>query len=276
MEDLGVARRLDQLLLGDDAAAAEEGLLAYARTLGRLHAPTVGQESAYWRLRDGLGPRQEHDAHFSYAWVVPTLGAAAHALGYAPSPDALDDAVSAVAAMRAPGLFRAYTHGDSCPDNCILLDGAMRLFDLQWSTFGHALLDASTARLYLGTCWCVNSLPPALPGRMEWAYRAEVVVGCPEPADDGLFYAGLVAACAVRVVQFCHDFPLATLLARDRRIAISTARQVMLRRFEILARTTEEYGHLPALGAALGEMATRLRALWPREAGELPLYPAFR
>lgn len=276
MEDFGAHGRLDQLLLGDDPRAAEEGLVAYARALGRLHARTVGKGEDYARLRDRLGPPQARNSHYSYDWVAPTFEEPARSLGLAPSPAALADAERAAAAMRDPGPLLAYSHGDSCPDNCILVDGAMRLFDFQWSRFGHALLDASTARLHFGMCWCVNRLPAHIPPRMEAAYRAELVEGCPEAADDGLFYRGLLEACAVRVIQFCHDFPLAALLEQDRPIAISTARQIVLLRFDVLADAIAQVGHLAALGATVRETAALLRARWSPDVDELPYYPAFR
>ncbi len=180
--------------------------------------------------------------------------------------------------MRNPGPFLAYCHGDSCPDNCILVDGAMRLFDFQWSRFGHAPLDASTARIHFGTCWCVNRLPAHMPLLMERAYREELTAGCPAASDDRSFYRGLLAACAVRIAGFCQDFPLALLLEGDRKIAISTARQIVLLRFDSVAAATEEFAYLEALGMTLREMAMVLRTRWSPETGDMEMayYPAFR
>src|SRR5215471_7458849 len=38
MEDLGTGPTLENLLVGDDASVAEQGLVAFAATLGRMHA----------------------------------------------------------------------------------------------------------------------------------------------------------------------------------------------------------------------------------------------
>jgi hypothetical protein len=45
---------------------------------------------------------------------------------------------------------------------------------------------------------------------------------------------------------------------------------------ENLAATTEEFGHLPAVGGAATEMAACLRTRWLPADYQLPIYPAFR
>lgn len=46
-EDLGHSPSLLDLLLGDDPLAARQGLLAFAHSLGTLHAQTAGRAAAY-------------------------------------------------------------------------------------------------------------------------------------------------------------------------------------------------------------------------------------
>jgi Mn-containing catalase len=46
-------------------------------------------------------------------------------------------------------------------------------------------------------------------------------------------------------------------------------------RSDILAKTTEEFGHMEAIGATVHAIAAKLRATWP-EADRMPYYPAFR
>lgn len=55
-EDLGTDSSLLDLLLGDDREAARQGLLAFARGLGTLHAQTVGRAPEYNAHRAKLGP----------------------------------------------------------------------------------------------------------------------------------------------------------------------------------------------------------------------------
>jgi hypothetical protein len=51
LEDLGTCKRLDQVLLGDDPSSAEATLVAFAATLGRMHAHTLGKQAEYERIR---------------------------------------------------------------------------------------------------------------------------------------------------------------------------------------------------------------------------------
>jgi hypothetical protein len=72
-----------------------------------------------------------------------------------------------------------------------------------------------------------------------------------------------------------HEFPLPVLLEKDRTIVTSTVRQRLLMRSAILATTTEEFGHMEAIGAIVRAIAAKLRVSWP-EADHMPYYPAFR
>src|SRR5262245_14270761 len=55
MEDLGQGQTLAEMLTGEDPEAATAALLAYARTLGELHARTLGAEAAWRDLRRARG-----------------------------------------------------------------------------------------------------------------------------------------------------------------------------------------------------------------------------
>ncbi|HKO23730.1 MAG TPA: hypothetical protein VJY65_03210, partial [Chloroflexota bacterium] len=55
-EDLGTVPSLLDLLLGDDTGTARQGLLAFARGLGTLHAQTAARVATYEERRAQLGP----------------------------------------------------------------------------------------------------------------------------------------------------------------------------------------------------------------------------
>src|SRR5260370_14766836 len=118
-------------------------------------------------------------------------------------------------------------------------------------------------------------MPEHVPLRMEEAYRAELAKGCPEAADDTLFYRAVVEACVFWMLDWYHEFPLPALLEKDRTIVTSTVRQRLLMRSDILAKTAEEFGHIEAIGAIVPAIAAKLRATLP-EADHMPYYPAFR
>jgi len=178
--------------------------------------------------------------------------------------------------MRNPGSFLAYTHGDPCPDNCLLSDSKVRLVDFEIAAFHHALIDGVYGRIHFPTCWCVNRIEQRIVHRMESAYRAELAKGCPEATDDAQFYRAVVEACAYWVLTLCQFDTIPALLKKDDQWGISTMRQRVLMRFEMFAQATEEFGHLQAMGVTFRNMAAKLRRLWPAEAGEMPYYPAFR
>jgi hypothetical protein len=274
LEDLGEGDSLAEVLLGDDPARAEQALLALAATLGRMHAATIGREAEYQRLQDALGARSPGNPGQSSS-PYNSFREGCGALGIALTPGVAAALEAVAAAMREPGPFLAYTHGDPCPDNNRYADGRLRLFDFEYGAFRHALRDGVYGRVPFPTCWCVNRLPPDVPPRMEAAYRQELVKGCPEARDNDCFHRAVVEASA----HWTFDtigWHLSHALEQDREWGIATTRQRVLVRLDNLAALTGQLGHLEELGETAQEIAARLRALWPSEADAMPLYPAFR
>ena len=58
-------------------------------------------------------------------------------------------------------------------------------------------------------------------------------------------------------------------------ILIEQAWQRYLMRSDVVVKTTEEFGHMKAIGATTRAMAVKMRQLWP-DVEETPYYPAFR
>lgn len=273
LEDLGEGESLADLLLGGDAARAEQALLQFARTLGRMHAATVGREEEYRRLRETLIPPAPEAPAAGVPFSRFREGCAAIDVALSAEVEAAIARVTA--AMRQPGPFRAYTHGDCCPDNTRCEEGSVRLLDFEFGAFRHALRDGVYARILFPTCWCVSRLPPEIAPRMEAVYRAELVQGCPAAGDDTVFYRAVVEACAQWALETAQ-WHLIGALKEDGKWGRATTRQRLLVRFDRFADLTEEMGHLEALGATARAITARLRALWPPEADQMPLYPAFR
>lgn len=282
MEDLGSGDRPDQLLLGSNAGAAEAAMIEIAARLGALHARTIGQQPAFDRIRDGLGPRNPRYDERILA-LTPSLHATVELLGLTPPPGLDTELAALTATLQHPGPFLAITHGDPCPDNWLRVDGRLRLLDFESMHFRHALLDGVYGRIHFPTCWCVNRSPAHLPPRMEAAYRAELRKGCREADDETLFGRAVVSACAFWTIGMCDWiverrvwYEPAALMQHDRVWGIATVRQRALMRADIFARTTQEFGYLEALGATFAALAAKLRSVWPAEADAMPLYPAFR
>lgn len=273
LEDLGAGAHLDEILLGDDPAAAERALVGLATTLGRMHALTAGKTEEYYQLRASLGPMERDIA--SYDWLVPRFRDMAAALGVALQPGTEDDLEALRSTLHAPGPFLAYTHADACPDNCVYADGVVRLFDFEGGYVRHALIDGVFARMRFPSCWCAGELPAHLLPRVEQAYRVVLTQGCPAAADDILFYRVVIEACIYWLIKFDSWYPLSTIVERDEEWDMATIRQRLLFRFGIVAQAVQSIDHLPALGATITAMTARLQSLWGTETQPMPYYPAF-
>jgi hypothetical protein len=276
MEDIGQGRRLDHFLLGNDPVAAENALIEFAAIHGQLHALTRGKQSEFTSIRQALGPVELADGYYRYDWFAPTLQQTAETAGLTLGRGVERDLKLLKESLLNPGSFLAFTQGDSCPDNCLWINSSMRLLDFEGGKFDHALKEGVYGRMHFPTCWCVYRMPEHIPLQMEQAYRVELVKGCPEAADDRLFYQAVVVACAFWMLDWYHEFPLAMLLEQDPLIVTSTVRQRFLMRSEILARTTEEFGHLETLGETVRAIATKMSEVWPLDEYAMPYYPAFQ
>lgn len=112
MEELGRGPSLADLLLGDDRTAAEDGLLAWARTVGTALAATLraGEPAERISLEHGLGELLE---------LATPLGVTAP-----PGIEADTGLIEDVLSASTPWL--AYCPGDTCPDNNrVLIDGSL-------------------------------------------------------------------------------------------------------------------------------------------------------
>jgi hypothetical protein len=276
IEDLGAGQNPAEVLLGNDPLLAKTHLLALAASLGQMHAATIGHKASFDQIRLELGPLSTYGEAYARQLALRWL-ASLEQLGIALQPGASDDLQKVFVAIADPGPFLAYTHGDPCPDNWRDVRGQMRLFDFEIGGFRHALLDGVYGRIHFPTCWCVNRFPPEIPDAMEQAYRAELVKGCPAAADDRLFFSAVVACCAFWMLETCEGgHSLAALLDEDKNWGISTVRQRVLVRANIFTELTARCRHLQALGETIADMAAYLKARWPQEAEQMPMYPAFR
>lgn len=279
IEDLGDGIRLDHALLGQDAASAEQTVVALFQTLGRLHAQTVGQADRYLAIRRALGPPP--------SWIT-TIGeidqldrqhmqGVLERMGIRPHPSFFDELATVWQTVRTPGPFTAYIHSDACPDNCHWVADELRLLDFESGHFGHALNDAIYARVPFPSCWCANRLPEAVAQKAEAAYRAELVKGCPEAAQDDIFYPALLAVTIHRIFDMFYRHALVedALFDPTEKWGIATIGQRGLMWFGQIATMAEQFGDFPAIGATAEAMTARFRTLWP-DVDEMPYYPAFR
>lgn len=277
LEDLGDGPCLADLLQGTDAGRAREGLLAYARDLGRLHAATHGCADQLAAISDqtGLPPSSRKSTIPVQFWEgLARLREVCSRLGAGWSPTVEGEIASLVAAVTRPGPFAAFTAGDTCPDNHRFVSGHARFFDFEWCGFKHALLDAAYLHVPFPTCLCVNRLPANLVHEANSVYRVALAAGCPAATDDSAYASELRRARAFWLIMTVGD-RLDTLLETDDRVGTATMRQRHLLRLDEFVADADELDGLPALTNLARELAQSLRSRWGPEA-EMPLYPAFR
>jgi hypothetical protein len=290
-EDLGTHPSLLDLLLGDDGEAARQGLLAFARGLGTLHAQTAGRASDYAEHRARLAPADPDPEGLTAPGRVAESWSrvrdAVARLGL-PRPRDVDDDVAEVArVLAAPGAYLALSSGDPSPVNCTVANGAVRFFDFEAAGFRHALIDATVLRYPYPTGGPVWRLPPAVAALVEPAYREAVAPACPDALDDAGYERGMAAASAawtilrlarLERVEAGPDrdpWPLVP-AGWSAPIPTRSRRRQLVSIVETGAASARRAGALDALAAWLDGMIDALRARWPEAMEAIPLYPAFR
>lgn len=278
IEDRGPGPSLTDLLQGDDAEAAELGMVAFAQALGRLHARTLNGSARYAELepiRHADAQRQPLSlVHVDIASCWRTLPTLAEALGMRPLPDSAVEAEVAAALqdLRAPGEWLAFSGGDPCPGNVLIGRQHTSLIDFEMAAFRHALIDAAAIRFPFPHCTPWAQLPPEVIRRAEWAYRRELSERVPAARDERVYESALAPAMAAWMILR---------LARLDRIDVDDA-QALRRRTQIV-RTVEAFLETAASSNRLSHLADWTRGLlavmrrrWPEASHKAPLYPAFR
>ncbi len=244
-----------------------------AKALGRLHTLTIGKRPKFDRIRDSLGPREEDpNPEQAVQHQKQKLHEFSTSLGLTVSSHVAEEWKCLEDFLDVNGPFQAYSHHDPCPDNCLWVDQEVKLLDFEFGGFRHALLDGVYGRIHFPTCWCVNQLPEDIFTRMEQVYRNELIKGCPEARDDETFNRTVVEACAWQLL----DTLFVGVLEEDGEWGISTHRQRVLVRLDRFSEIAESHGHLRALGTMARDLSNALREKWPKDADEMPVYPAFR
>jgi hypothetical protein len=281
LEDMGAHASLVEPLLKGNAADATEALIAFATRLGRMHAATHGKEAAFQQIQRDISPAwADVDATLpaartgENAVLVAEFRAIGASLGADFDEAATKEFAEALQGLDQPGPFRAFIHGDPCPDNVFLQPPVLRLIDFEMAAFGHVLLDGLYGRLPFPTCWCANAVPGEVMEKMEHAYRAAFAVACPEVLNDARFIAEacVVAAHSAFTTLKWH---LGDALEQDNTWGIAGVRARLLSRLQMFLDTAHRAGSMPELRKAYAQILTELQRQWP-DAVPLPVYPAFR
>ena len=275
MEDLGPASSLADSLLARDPGRAAADLVAYARSLGAMHAWSSGRGAEFAALaaRASLGSLAgggvpEPD------WIQATARGKEPFLRVAAGLGLPVDGVAAeidtlAELMRGPGdAYTGLVHGDACPDNTQIANGVGRLFDFEFSGWGPVALDAAYLLAPFPSCWCFASLPAAVADPALQAYRDQVTRAGVTLGPD--WEVALTAALGSWIVA--RGPIVAEALAEDEDWGTTTVRPRALTWLRSFADAAARSGALPRLRALAEALHAGLAARWPETA--VPDYPA--
>ena len=278
LEDLGAEQRsLVEPLLEGNAASAEAALIRYMTRLGKLHADTIGKAAEFQTLLQQANP----------AWVgepvmqgepplgIPHFTEILTEFGLPVEAGLLNELEGMYERVEQPGAFSTFLHTDLCPDNMFFIGDDVRLFDFEGARFGHALIDATYARILFPTCWCCNRVPQPVVVKVEAAYRAELIRGCPAAADDRLFTQALGDVCGFAMLEWLRWLQLVPTAQEDHQWGLASLRTRVLARLEAFINTATEFDLLPHLCQVAEQLLATLQTRWP-EVEPMPYYPAFR
>jgi hypothetical protein len=268
LEDLRPRVALDEILRGDDEDAKVQGLDAFARALGRLHARSFGHEHDYYARRCAFGPvdpvadRQQRTLTYCQATCRYMTS-----LGVAPSHGAEVELSDALDALTQPGGFVALSSGDAGENNYLTEGTDGRLIDFEFAGYRHALGDASCLHVP-GPLW-ITLRDPIATG-IEDAYRSVLQQGVAEASDDERFGFGMAAACLLAALSRLARFP-----RLDERRPGDHSRLQMVSVLQSAARAADAHRALPRLRAWLSQIAAALRRRWPDADVDLGAYAAY-
>ena len=274
-EDVEIDSNLVGPLFGESAKNAKASLLAWIECIAQMHTLSIGREKDYEKVRNRLGRCDKNSRVIRADWFrdhIEVIRKVCHDIEFKPEVYFYDELQTLLTTIENPGPLLAYTHGDPCPNNCVISAGKIYLIDFERGGYQHALFDAIYPRIAFPSCgWC-RTLPESIVHDLELAYRTQLINGCPQAADEAIFQRGIVDACAFWTMMVFRSLP--KVMQEDQDWGIATLRQRCLARLEIMAAVDNEYNHLPALTVTSAKLASRLRQLWP-ETVSLSHYPAF-
>jgi len=281
MEDLGTGPALEDLLVGSDFSSAEQGFVAFARALGRMHATSAGHADEYYRLRSTLGPVDPAFGRVSIlgigieaAWSE--LQAIVAARPYLPAPqDVQTDVDELLRVLVEPGPYLAIANGDLSPGNCRMLGGVVRFIDFEHACFRHALLDAAALHFTFPACPCWSRIPEDVAGRAEDAYRQEMACACPAVLDQASYAPALTSAWAAWTIVRAIRLPKLEHVDAPHPMGFSRRGQ-LLDNIATAVSCADQSRTLQSFASWLADLGIALRARWPYITAAEPLYPAFQ
>ena len=185
MEDVGSGVTLADSLLATDRAQAKADLVAYARGLGSMHAWSMGRPDDLAALRARHTPGREPASAWQSVLARDTERFLIMAAALGLATDGVTDEIAGLGSMLTNPRYQGLVHGDACPDNVVLVNGACRIFDFERAGWGLVSLDAAYLLAPFPSCWCFASLQADAAAPALDAYRACLDAAGPASARTG-------------------------------------------------------------------------------------------
>lgn len=292
ISDMGEHPSLVEILEGNDPQMAENAVIQAAKSLGNMHAASIGHAERYWQFvkeHDYVPPLVDGNADLrKYLFMVKPMF---EETGVEATPEFWDEFNAVETRLQAEVPFYGFTHFDLGPHNMLALDDSVRLMDFEIAKFGHVLIDAVDPRMNFSSCTGCLRIPGALVEKWERAHREALAERCPAATDDILYFPAMVDACAHWAIQKTGGFYGGYLKKRieggqdyeaqlmeekgDHLIWMKTWTMTRLRSFVAYA---EEHDCLPLVRETTQRLIIRLEEIMPEihELGDLELFAAFK
>lgn len=197
IQDLGEYPNLQAILLGDDRASAAQGLIWLGHYLGKLQVATIGRGVRFRMRQHALKAYSPYwDATRDLRPVLADLHQCLQTLRINPPFPFAEEVMEVEGQLFAPDPAYVFVHGDAAPHNFLYTPHGLVLFDFEYASYGHGLIDAVGARLAFPTAYWGRRSPPSLIQQIEAAYRAQLAQVIPQAESDQWFAQMIEYACA--------------------------------------------------------------------------------
>ena len=268
LEDLAPRIPLAEILRGGDSEPGRVGLEAFARSLGQLHAGTVGLAHQYHERRRTLGPvdeQIERQRFMGWGWTYTRRYV--EGIGVVLSDEAEKEMASVMATLDEPGAFLAFSNGDAATNNFLVDGNDGRLIDFEFAGFRHALTDIVC--FYVpGPMWITVGDP--VKSGLESVYREALLSGVSEASDDREFGSAITIACLAFAVERLNRLPKV-----DGRGPGDDSRIQLISTLESAARVAQHHRSFPHLRSWTTRVAAELRRRWEDADVDLGSYPSY-
>jgi hypothetical protein len=273
LEDLGRATQLDHILAGNDKDFAEKSLLGLVETLAHMHGLTLQKRELFEKQQEKTFGKIVCE-HRNNVWerANQNILLLCEKLEISIPEIVVSQINNTQSFFSFDNPLSAYSHRDPCPDNCLWIEGSVRLIDFERGEFRNAFIDALYGRMHFPTCLCVGAIPKEIYQKMEIQYREILSEYYPDIKNDAVFAESVVTACLWHMAK-----NIEYVFENDRELGLATTRQRIITRFRCFAEATEEYQYMQETGKFILDIAKKLERKWLIEGFvELKPYCAFR